>query len=168
MINRIRLYGKKLQHSAWLRHVMFWIFVAILVTLLEAKQSNFLFVLTNELINVFFYGILVYFNLNYLITNYLYKNKFWTYASLMILVSVIITPIKAIVFYIRFTHYPLTRNELIQNLNWYFILHVFVAGISTVFKIIADWTRQMRERQDALRDAVMGDLCEVIDFDPEP
>ena len=27
---------------------------------------------------------------------------------------------------------------------------------------------QMRERQEALHDAVMGDLCEVIDFDPEP
>jgi len=27
---------------------------------------------------------------------------------------------------------------------------------------------QMRERQEALHDAVMGDLCEVIDFDTEP
>jgi two-component system, LytTR family, sensor kinase len=158
MITRATKHWYRLQHHDVFRHSMFWIFVAILVTLLEAKQSDFLFVLSNELINVFFYGLLVYFNLNYLVKNYLYKNKFFIYATLMILAAVIITPIKAVVFYIKFTHYPLTRNELIQNLNWYFLLHVFVAGVSTVIKIIADWARQMRERQELENQTMQSEL----------
>lgn len=158
MITQATKLWYRLQNHDVFRHIMFWIFVAMLVTLLEAKQSNFLFVLSNELINVFFYGLLVYFNLNYLVKNYLYKNKFFIYATLMILAAVIITPIKAVVFYMKFTHYPLTRNELIQNLNWYFLLHVFVAGVSTVIKIIADWARQMRERQELENQTMQSEL----------
>jgi two-component system, LytTR family, sensor kinase len=158
MITQATKHWHKLQDHDLFRHIIFWIFVAILVTLLGAKQGNFLFVLSNELINVFFYGILVYFNLNYLVKHYLYKNKFFIYATLMILAAVIITPIKAVVFYMKFTHYPLTRNELIQNLNWYFLLHVFVAGVSTVIKIIADWARQMRERQELENQTMQSEL----------
>lgn len=133
------------------RHILFWLFVALLLTVLEGPQTGFGFAFSNEIINVVFYGLIVYFNFHYLIPNYLSRNKFLTYAALLILAAVIITPIKAIIFYVKFAAHPLTRTELIQNLNWYFLIHFFVAGASTVVKIIADWARQIRSSSARLR-----------------
>jgi len=61
-------------------HTLFWTFLLILLIIIESKTSNhsFGFVLGNELITVGFYAILVYFNLWYLIPNYLNKEKFLT------------------------------------------------------------------------------------------
>lgn len=140
------------------RHILFWLFVAILLTLLEGAHAGFWFAFTNEAINVFFYGIIVYFNFNYLIPNYLTKNKFLTYSMLLIVAAVIITPIKAIVFYIKFSAHPLTRGELIENLNWYFLVHFFVAGASSIVKIVADWAKQLRERQELENQTMQSEL----------
>ncbi|HRJ14861.1 MAG TPA: histidine kinase, partial [Saprospiraceae bacterium] len=140
------------------RHILFWLFVAILLTLLEGAHNGFWFAFTNESINVFFYGILVYFNFNYLIPNYLTKNKFLTYAALLILAAVIITPLKAIIFYVKFAAHPLTRGELIENLNWYFLVHFFVAGASSIVKIVADWAKQLRERQELENQTMQSEL----------
>lgn len=140
------------------RHILFWLFVALLLTVLEGPQTGFGFAFSNEIINVVFYGLIVYFNFHYLIPNYLSRNKFLTYAALLILAAVIITPIKAIIFYVKFAAHPLTRTELIQNLNWYFLIHFFVAGASTVVKIIADWARQIRERQELENQTMQSEL----------
>jgi two-component system LytT family sensor kinase len=142
----------------WSRHILFWLFVAVLLTLLEGTHAGFGFVFSNELINVFFYGILVYFNFNYLIPNYLTKNQFLTYALLLSIATLIITPLKAIVFYIKFADHPQTRSELIQNLNWYFVVHFFVAGASTIVKIVAEWARQIRERQELEHKTMQSEL----------
>lgn len=142
----------------WSRHVLFWLFVAILLSLLEGNEAGFGFVFINELINVFFYGILVYFNFNYLIPNYLTRNQFLTYAVLLSMATLIITPLKAIVFYVRFADHPQTRSELIQNLNWYFVVHFFVAGASTIVKIIAEWARQIREKQELEHQTMQSEL----------
>lgn len=140
------------------RHILFWLFVAILLTLLESTRSDFWFTFTNEAINVTFYGAIVYFNFKYLIPNYLTRNKFLTYSILLLLAAVIITPIKAIVFYIKFADHPLTRSELIQNLNWYFLVHFFVVGASSVVKIVADWAKQLRERQELENQTMQSEL----------
>jgi two-component system LytT family sensor kinase len=139
-------------------HLLFWFFVAVLLTLLEGTEAGFAFVFINELINVFFFGILVYFNFNYLIPNYLTRNQFLTYAVLLSMATMIITPLKAIMLYLRFADYPQTRSELIQNLNWYFLVHFFVAGASTVVKIIAEWARQVREKQELEHKTMQSEL----------
>lgn len=140
------------------RHIMFWLFVALMLTLLEGPEKGFGFAFSNEIINVFFFGLIVYFNFRYLIPNYLSRNKFLTYAALLTLAAVIITPIKAIVFYMKFAAHPLTRTELIQNLNWYFLVHFIVGGASTVVKIIADWAKQIRERQELENQTMQSEL----------
>ncbi len=148
----------RLLHRSISRHALFWLFVALLLTIIEAPQTGFWFALSNEIINVVFYGMIVYFNFNYLIPNYLTRNKFLTYAALLILAAVIITPIKAIIFYMKFAAHPLTRSELIQNLNWYFLINFFVAGASSIVKIVADWARQIRERQELENRTMQSEL----------
>ncbi len=150
--------GNLLLNRTASRHILFWLLVALILTLLESAQLGFWFALSNELINVTFYGLLVYFNFKYLIPNYLTRNKFLTYSVLLILASLVVTPIKAVVFYLKFAAYPATRSELIQNLNWYFLIHFFVAGASSIVKIVADWARQLREQQELENRTMQSEL----------
>ena len=129
-------------------HSLFWVTFLLVLVAVEGIQKGVWFSLTNELINVVFYGLIVYFNLFYLIPNYLTKNRFLTYAGLLILTAVIITPLKVIVFYFKFTHYPSLQADLVANQNWFFLFHFLVGGISTVIKIITDWVKHLRVKQE--------------------
>lgn len=129
-------------------HSIFWLMLFVILMLIEGTERGFWFTFSNEVINVFFYAAIVYFNLNYLIPNYLSKNRFLTYAGLLVLASLIITPLKMIVFYFKFSNYPILQSQLISNQVSYFLITFLIAGFSTVFKIITDWVRNIQEKQE--------------------
>ncbi len=129
-------------------HGLFWLVLLVLLILIEDTHRGFLFTFSNEMINILFYAALVYFNLLYLIPNYLSKNKFLIYAGLLILATIIITPLKMIVFYFKFSGLPGLQSQLIINQYNYFIANFVIAATSTVVKIITDWVRTMREKQE--------------------
>ena len=79
---RARIYDWLSQKVVY--HSLFWLTLLMLLTLLESVQDGFLFSLSNQTINVFFYAIIVYFNLFYLIPNYLTRKKFLTYGILLL------------------------------------------------------------------------------------
>lgn len=139
-------------------HSLFWVVVLLLLTLFEDTNQGVWFTLSNELINILFYGLIVYFNLLYLIPNYLTKKKFLTYSGLLILATLIITPLKVLVFYFKFSKLPQLQSELLQNMNWYFLLTFIIASSSTVFKIITDWLRHLRERQELHTQTMQSEL----------
>jgi sensor histidine kinase YesM len=133
-------------------HSLFWLGLLFLLTIIEweskSTQQSFFFTLSNEIVNVFFYATIVYFNTAYLIPYYLTKNKFLTYCGLLLLATFILTPLKMIVFYFKFEHQPLAQNSLIANQHWYFVFMFIFGGASTVVKIITDWVRAVREKQE--------------------
>jgi len=129
-------------------HILFWLAVLLILTILEGTQRGFLFTLSNELINICFYGLIVYFNLFYLIPNYLTKKRFLTYGILLVLAAVIITPLKMLVFYVKFTGMPQAQQDIIDNQYAYFLTTFFIAGTSTIFKIVTDWARQLKDKQE--------------------
>ena len=139
-------------------HALFWLGFLLLLTLTEGTGQGFLFTLSNEVVNIFFYGLIVYFNLFYLIPNYLTKKRFLTYCGLLILSTVLITPLKVLAFYFKFSEYPQAQAELLKNMNWYFLVTFFIAGSSTIFKIIADWARQLREKQELQTQTMQSEL----------
>lgn len=139
-------------------HSIFWLALLLILILFEGIQKGFFFTLSNEVINVFFYGIIVYFNLFYLIPNYLTKKRFLTYCGLLILATLIITPIKVIVFYFKFYYLPDAQAELIRSKNWYFLVTFFIAGSSTIFKIISDWVKHLREKQELQTQTMQSEL----------
>lgn len=131
---------------------LFWLGLLLLLTIVEWEsmryKQGFFFTLSNEIINVFFYAVIVYFNFFYLIPNYLSKNKFLTYCGLLLLAALILTPLKMIAFYFKFSAMPYAQDNLIENQNWYFLFMFLIAGSSTVVKIITDWVRNAREKQE--------------------
>ncbi|NRA52218.1 MAG: histidine kinase, partial [Phaeodactylibacter sp.] len=139
-------------------HGLFWLMVLLLLTLFENTRQGFWFTVSNELINILFYGAIVYFNLLYLIPNYLTKKRFFTYSGLLVLATLIITPLKVLVFYFKFYNLPQLQMDLLQHMNWYFLLTFIIAGSSTVFKIITDWLRHLRERQELQTQTMQSEL----------
>lgn len=144
--------------SRGIYHTLFWIMLLCLLMLLEDRGEGFVFLLSNELINLFFYMAIVYFNLYYLVPNYLNHKRFLTYIGLLILATIIITPIKVILFYFKFSHLPSAQRELVLNQEWYFLFTFFVAGSSTIFKIITDWARQLKAQQELENQTMQSEL----------
>jgi len=74
---RTRLIGFFSQRLVY--NSLFWLGLLLLLTIVEWEsmryKQGFFFTLSNEIINVFFYAVIVYFNFFYLIPNYLSKNK---------------------------------------------------------------------------------------------
>ena len=144
--------------SRWLYHLMFWGAILVLLISFEDSTQSLRVRAVNELINVFFYAAIVYFNLFYLIPNYLNKKRFLHYAGLLIAATLIVTPLKMIVFYFRFSDYPFLQQNLLSNLNGYFLLTFLVASGSTIGQIVTDWFMQLRERQELQTQTMQSEL----------
>lgn len=71
-------------------HLIFWAAILLLLTLIGQGRQGFWFTLGYEVVNVIFYALIVYFNLLYLIPNYLTKKvssltpycSYWPVSSL--------------------------------------------------------------------------------------
>ena len=129
-------------------HILFWLMVLIILTILEGTRYGFLFTLGNEIINTLFYCIIVYVNLFYLFPHFFNKKQFLSYAALLILASLILTPLKMLVFYFKFEGKPEAQQLLLANQFGYFLTLFIVSCLSTVGKIVTDWITHVRERQD--------------------
>ena len=120
----------------------------VFLVLLDNKEYGLLHTIAKHLINILFYIIIVYFNLNYLIPNYLTQKTFIRYTGLLLLSVVILTPIKAIVFYFMFSGSAVYREYVTFHQQYIFALTFLVAAGSTVVKIINDWLRHQRDRKE--------------------
>ena len=139
-------------------HLIFWVTMLAFFLLIDDSKESFGFRFSNELINVSFYMLIVYFNLLYLIPNYLTQNRFLTYAGLLILAALIITPLKVIVFYFKFSNHPDLQANLVNHQNAYFLITFFIAGASTLFKIITDWVKHLQEKQELQTQTMQSEL----------
>lgn len=139
-------------------HSLFWLGLLFLLTLLESVQDGFLFSLSNQLINIFFYAVIVYFNLFYLIPNYLTRKKFLTYGLLLIAFAIVVTPLKVIVFYFKFAGQPELQADLIKDQNLHFLFTFLIVGASTIVKIIKDWAQHLREKQELETQTMQSEL----------
>ncbi len=131
-------------------HAIFWVIFFLALYFTESSNNpneHFLFVFSNELINILFYAAIIYFNLFYLIPNYFRWDKLPHYLGLLMLSVIIITPLKMMVFYLKFHEFPVMQEALIERQYSIFTLHFLVAGFSTIFKIVSDWAKHQREKQ---------------------
>ncbi|MFK7809768.1 MAG: sensor histidine kinase [Saprospiraceae bacterium] len=139
-------------------HSLFWLALFLLLVLLDTTSQNFLFVFIVELITLAFYALVVYFNLLYLIPNYLSEKKFFLYGSLLVLTVLITTPIKMLVLYFAFTYLPELQAQLLIDQKWFFLTTFVIAGGSTVVKIISDWVRYQRDRKELQTQTMQSEL----------
>lgn len=151
-----RIYGFLFQRPVY--HGLFWLVLFSLNLLADYwKGVDIGFAFWNELIQLFFYAFLVYFNLIYLIPNYLARHAFM-YFGLVLAVCALITPIEVLVFYLKFYNQPIYRARLVETQLWFFIGNVIVTFVSTVLRVIMDWWRYQNEKQVLLTQTMQSEL----------
>jgi len=141
-------------------HTLFWslLLLVLVVNDLVMTDKTVATSIGHGLIVVFVYALVVYLNLLYLIPNYLTKNQFWTYLGLLILSVLVITPIEAFILYLIYSGNPIAQERVVIDLNLYFIPPTLIALGSTLFKIINDWVRDLREKQELEKRTMQSEL----------
>ena len=139
-------------------HATFWLIVFIILVIFSRGDLGLGFTITFELINILFYIIIVYFNLIYLIPNYLNDKNFLTYCGLLLVSVLILTPIKIFILYFLFSPFPEIQQKLITHQYWYFFFTFMIAGSSTIFKIVTDWVRYQRDRRELQTQTMQSEL----------
>jgi two-component system, LytTR family, sensor kinase len=139
-------------------HSLFWVALFLLLVLLDTTSQDWGFVIAVELITLAFYVVVVYFNLLYLIPNYLTEKKFLLYGSLLVLTVLILTPIKMLVLFLSFSYLPDLQRQLLIDQKWFFLTIFIIAGASTVIKIISDWARYQRDRKELQTQTMQSEL----------
>jgi len=141
-------------------HTLFWtlLLLVLIANDLIFTDKSIITAIEHGLIVVFVYALVVYLNLLYLIPNYLTKNQFWTYLGLLLLSILVITPIEALILYIIYSGNPEAQESVVINLNLYFIPPILIASGSTLFKIINDWVRDLREKQELEKRTMQSEL----------
>lgn len=139
-------------------HVVFWLALFGLMLWTDYEQGmEMWFALSNELIQLFFYAFLVYFNLFYLIPNYLARHAF-IYFGLVLAACAIVTPIEVLVFYLKFYDQPVYQTKVVGSQIWVFLGNIFVTLTSTVLRVIMDWWRYQNEKQVLLTQTMQSEL----------
>lgn len=116
-------------------------------------QSTFL----NESIQALFFAALVYFNLLYLIPNYLAKHAF-IYFGLVLAACAIVTPIEVLVLYLLYADSPEYLSNLVDQQERIYLSNVFVTILATVLRVIMDWWRYQNEKQVLLTQTMQSEL----------
>jgi LytS/YehU family sensor histidine kinase len=106
---------------------------------------------------LFFFAVLVYFNLFYLIPNYLARNVL-LYLGLVLAACAVVTPIKVLVLYLKFSGMPKVQNDLVEVQDSLYLGSFFVTLASTVLRVITDWWRYQREKQELQTQTIQSEL----------
>ncbi|WP_235298364.1 sensor histidine kinase [Portibacter marinus] len=128
-------------------HALFWVGLYIALILIDPNPSS-VFTLIKELVTICFYMVIVYFNLYFLIPNYLRRNSGINYAIALVLTAIILTPLKTIIFYLLFSDQPGVQTYFISRQGIIFFQLLFYGSISTIFQIILDWQKGSVEKME--------------------
>lgn len=140
-------------------HTVLWLLYIVSFTIMQGRLSgDYWFEFTNEIVKVIFYGLGVYFNLLYLIPNYLSQKKFLTYCGLLVITAIVITPLQVIALYFKAFDLPMYQSYLLDNMTWFFIVSFLFISLTTVMKIIADWVRHQRDRKELETQTMQSEL----------
>lgn len=141
-------------------HTLSWLAYLLMFTFVQSSSGpySYGFYFSNELIKIAFYAAGVYFNIFYLIPNYLSNKKFLIYCVLLVLSTIILTPLQLFFLSIKASQYPDYQLALLQNQPWLFILTFLVVSASTIFKIVSDWARHQRERKELQTESMQSEL----------
>lgn len=153
---RNRLYDFFSQRMVY--HSIFWLIGFLILLSLEDFDYSFFFHFTNALLRTIILGGMIYHNYYYLITNYLTKDRFFTYCGLLVVTVIIVTPISNLLFLLKYTNYQEYYNYLATNHHSYFLINMTIVGASTIFKIISDWVKHQRERNELQTQTMQSEL----------
>ena len=142
----------------WGYDLIFWGTFLCLLILIEGTEDGIWNTFSTELLNISFYAVLVYTNIYYLIPKFLAKNKFLQYFIALGIFILMLTPLKMMALYLKFSGDEIMQNNLMKQQILIFLSNFFVGGISTIYSIINDWAKQVREKQELENQTMVSEL----------
>jgi sensor histidine kinase YesM len=140
-------------------HAAFWLFLFLILLLVDMAIFDGIQSWTLEIISLSFFAVIVYFNLLYLIPNYLSKERFLTYIGLLLATALVLSSLRVVFYFIHFSNNPGMQTDALEaNLALYLPLTITIGGGSTILKIITDWFRQLREKQELATQTMQSEL----------
>src|SRR6056297_1770023 len=153
----IKQISRTFSTKALLKGGLWLIFGTILLVI--SNESPFTwFNISNVLIALAFFYTYVQFNTHYLIPNFLQQRSVITYLLLFITSALILTPLRSLVYYLRFWTVPELQTEVLQS-QWFTFLSFLIIGvISTVVKIIWNWLGDLRRMRELEKENLQSEL----------
>lgn len=144
----------------WVYHSIFWLVVMVLFSLFEMSvmEISFLNALSNNAVRLIILGLAVYYNVYHLVPNYLAHKRFLPYLGLLLLLTIIITPIESFLLFVKSSGKPQIQAGILRELNLAFIPNFLLLGFSTLIKITTDWFKNMREKQEIETKTMQSEL----------
>jgi two-component system, LytTR family, sensor kinase len=139
-------------------HAIIWLVCLVVFVFGVDSGEPILKKMLNEIINLSFYGFLVYFNVYYLFPSFFSNKKTYAYFALLIAVSFLLTPIKVFILYLWFSNQAIIQQQILDNFFLYFLLFFIVAVGSTIAKILKDYFKNQREKQFLLQQNMETEL----------
>ncbi len=139
-------------------HGIFWFLFLVTLMLRDDNQLGFGLSLILEIVTVFFYAVIVYFNLLYLVPNYLNDKNFLYYCLFLVLSVLVLIPIRVFIQYFLLSDFPIIQNGIVSTINVVFLVTFIVAGFSTILKIISDWVKYQRDRRELQTQNMQSEL----------
>lgn len=131
----------------WLHGTIWMIFLVLLVLMDNNPYSLGLSFLNNGS-RLMLYGLLIYFNFNYLIPRYLNTNKLAIYFGSLVVLALIATPLGTLVQYFLLSSYPQLQGNIQSQQGPLFLVSMMFLIFSTSGKIIVDWFKQQQTMRD--------------------
>ena len=139
-------------------HVLFWIIV--IISMVNSTNGDYFlsFSFFTEAVNLLFYIFIVYFNIYYLFPKYLKGKSLKVYVPVLILSVLLLTPIKGAVLYLINYNNEFSKKQILYNLHYTFLTTFFIAGTSTVLKILTEWVKYQREKKKLEKERLHSEL----------
>ncbi len=138
-------------------HIFFWTALVFILAFFDSNGMNFIQKLSLEFINIGFYALLVYINYLYLFPIYLKNKKLISHLILLVMGSIVITPIKSLILYLT-TSNPNIQGFFIDNQYFIFLSTFFVGFSSSIYFIMTDWLTSQREKQELAKETLQSEL----------
>ena len=130
-------------------HGLIWMSYALLLLFLDSGSGSFILTLRNTLIHVFFMMVMVYFNYEYLIPNYLSKQRFLPYFIFLVATALITMPIEMLCLYWNIASQNVEAQlELLTKQSGHLIFLLLTLIVSTILKITKEWLFQQAVQKD--------------------
>ena len=149
---------KKNQFLTVSLHVMFWAIILLAIIVPGRRSLTLSFSFLSESINLIFYIFIIYFNLYYLFPKYLKGHSLKVYIPALVLSVLLLTPIKGAILYLLHYNDDIYRRQILLNLHYTFLSTFFVAGASTIFKILIEWLKFQREKKKLEKEIMQSEL----------
>jgi two-component system, LytTR family, sensor kinase len=129
-------------------HFVFWISLYILLVIADGSDNGLFYKMAIELINVGFFAAIAYFNWVWLFPQYLKDKKLLRHFVYLALTSLVIMPLKTLLFYLLSFNNPVLQVYYLDNRLFIFLSTYFVGMSTTIYKIMNDWLIQQRDKKE--------------------